>query len=165
MIFETERLEVKKLSIDDLGDFHRLHSDHEIMSKIPAPTSTLEESTAKLVSTIDAYQIERHRLRVWGVYLKTTQQFVGLCASIRVSDSCRDIGYRLLKEHWGQGMGTEVTAGLIHHLRQDISIKSLVASVDVNNIASIKILDKYMKVVPESESDEEGDEIHYHLSL
>ena len=74
MIFETERLEIKRLSLEDLDHFHRIHGDSEIMEKIPAPVLSWEESKAELVSIVNAYEVDRHRLRVWGVFLKHTQQ-------------------------------------------------------------------------------------------
>ena len=147
MIFETERLEVKKLSLDDLDDFYKLHRDPSVMEKIPAPVLNLEESKDKLVALVNAYEVEGHRLRIWGAFIKNTQHFCGLCASIGMSDQSRDIGYRILKEYWGLGFGTELTAGLIRYLRTDSSIRFLTASVDKNNSASIKILDKYMTCV------------------
>ena len=162
MIFETERLEIKKLTLDDLDDFYRLHNDEEVMGKIPAPVLSLEESRAKLISIKNAYEVDGHRLRVWGAFLKQTGQFVGVCASIGQSERCRDIGYRLVREHWGQGLGTELTAGLISELELDPSITLLTACVDRDNIASIKILEKYMTCVKEEyDADTGGYERHY----
>ena len=166
MIFETERLEVKRLSLDDLDAFYTLHSDPEVMNKIPAPVLSLEESKSKLLTLIQAYQIDQHRLRVWGAFLKQNKQFIGLCASIGVSDSTRDIGYRVLKENWGLGLGTELTAGLIKYLKQDPLIHSLSACVDKKNSASIRILEKYMTFVKEEyDADSLSYEYHYILKL
>ena len=166
MIFETERLEIKRLSLEDLDHFHRIHGDSEIMEKIPAPVLSWEESKAELVSIVNAYEVDRHRLRVWGVFLKHTQQFVGVCASIGLSDQCRDLGYRVVKEYWGQGFGTELTSGLIRYLRLDHSIEFLVACVDRNNRASIKILERYMTFVKEAYDPDTGSyERHYKLTF
>ena len=150
MIFETDRLVVGKLSYTDLDNFYKLHGDAEIMGKIPAPVLSFAESKAKLCSIVESYVVEGHRLRIWGAYLKGTGQFVGLCAAIALSEQGRDIGYRILKEYWGQGLGTELTGGLIRYLRQSTSLAFLTAAVDRENTASIKILEKYMTFVQEN---------------
>ena len=149
MIFETDRLVIKKLSLANLVDFHRIHGDPEVMQSIPAPIHSLEESSAHLSSIIDAYQVQKHRLRIWGAFLKFDDKFVGVCAAIRLRDPGRDIGYRILKKYWGQGLGTELANGLINYLSSDSSIEYLTASVDGQNIASIKILDQCMTFLKE----------------
>jgi RimJ/RimL family protein N-acetyltransferase len=165
MIFDTERLKIKKLSKEHVHEFHRIYGDKAIMEKIPAPVCNFEESKAELLSIIDAYKTYNHRLRVWGAFLRDTEQFIGVCAAISHSAQCRDIGYRILKEYWGQGFGTELTDGLIKYLKQDHSLECLTACVDKNNIASVKILEKRMTFEKEEyDSDTCRYEIHYKLS-
>lgn len=166
MIFETDRLVIKKLSLAHLDDLHELHSDPDVMEKIPAPIKSLDESHDHLKSIIHAYEEQEHRLRIWGVFLKHDGHFVGVCAAIRVSDQSRDIGYRILKRYWGQGLGTEVANGLIGYLRTDNTLEYLTACVDGQNLASIKILEHcmtYLKV--EYIADTQGYERHYKLIL
>ena len=164
MIFETDRLIIKRLSIANLNNFHKIHGDPEVMGQIPAPVCSVEESTAKLVSIIEAYERHEHRLRIWGAFLKQSDDLIGISAAIRLSDQCRDIGYRIRKEYWGQGFGTEVATGLITYLRSDHSIHYLTASVDQHNIASIKILDKNMTLLKE-EYDVETNRFERHYKL
>ena len=149
MIFETDRLVIKKLSLAHLDDFHELHSDPDVMEKIPAPIYSLDESHTHLNAIIHAYEEPEHRLRIWGIFVKNDGCFVGVCAAIRVSDQSRDIGYRILKRYWGQGLGTEVANGLIGYLRTDSTLEYLTACVDRQNLASIKILERSMTYLKE----------------
>ena len=149
MIFTTNRLYIKRLSPIDSNDFHMIHSDKELMNMIPAPTLTVVQSNSKLTSIIDAYEIKEHYLRVWGAYSKEDDRLIGICAAIRESKDCCDIGYRILKKYWNQGFASELTLGLITYLKSNSSIKKLSATVDVNNIASIKVLEKYMRFTEE----------------
>ena len=126
---------------------HGIHGDEEVMGKIPAPVLDLEASRAQLISIENAYEIDGHRLRVWGAFTKQTNHFVGVCASIAVAERSRDIGYRISRRYWGQGFGTELAAGLIRYLRLDSSIKLLTARVARDNLASIRILEKWILVV------------------
>ena len=164
MVFGTQRLEVKQLSIDNLNDFHRIYGDKEIMGKIPTSIFDLEESKAELLAIIVAYGIAKHRLRVWGVFLRHNHSMIGVCASIGISEQSREIGYRIMKEYWRQGFAKELVNGLINYLRQDSSIEFLTAEVDKNNIASIRILEKNMMFVKES-YDVETERYQYHYVL
>ena len=164
MIFGTQRLEVEQLSIDNLNDFHRIYGDREIMKKIPTSVFSLEESKAELLAIIEAYGIVKHRLRVWGVFLRHNNSMIGVCASIGVSEQSREIGYRIMKEYWRQGFAKELVDGLINYLRQDSSIEFLTAEVDKYNIASIRILEKNMTFLKES-YDNETDRYQYHYAL
>ena len=72
----------------------------------------------------------------------------------------------MIRDYWGQGLGTELTSGLIRYLRQDTSIQILTACVDRKNTASIKILERYMTFVKEVyDYDTQTYERHYQLNL
>ena len=65
MVFRTQRLEVKQLSMNNLNDFHRKYGDEEIMGKIPTSVFRLEENEAELLAIVEAYGIVKHRLVGW----------------------------------------------------------------------------------------------------
>lgn len=147
MLFQTSRLTVKELSNEDIDLFYLLHNDTEVMNLIPAPIFNLEESQTELKNLINSYQEINCRLLVYGVYNGINQDFIGTCAIIKTDSNKREIGYRLLKKHWKQGFGTELTAGLIEHLKLDTSVDILHATADKDNIASQMILSKFMAYI------------------
>ncbi|MCO4781415.1 MAG: GNAT family N-acetyltransferase [Candidatus Cloacimonetes bacterium] len=153
MIFQTSRLYIKKLALSDVNHFYKLHSDPQVMEPIPAPVLNHHSSKQELHRILNAYKVKDHRLRVYGVYLHSNDDFVGLCAIIRPDSKSRSIGYRLLKDYWGQGLGTE---GMINFLKQDKSLQSIQASVDQNNIASKKILQRFMAFVKDELNSKSG---------
>lgn len=53
------------------------------------------------------------------------------------------LGYLFSKEHWGQGYGSEMIQGLLMHCRSDKKIHSISAGVNIDNKASIRVLEKY----------------------
>jgi RimJ/RimL family protein N-acetyltransferase len=53
-----------------------------------------------------------------------------------------EIGYRIREEYWGQGIATEVTKGLIRFAYDGLGIKRVIAFVNVENAASIRVLEK-----------------------
>ena len=53
-----------------------------------------------------------------------------------------DLGYRLLKNAWGNGYGTEAAQYTVIYGLRDLKIKTITGIAHVDNIASIKILEK-----------------------
>lgn len=51
-------------------------------------------------------------------------------------------GYLLSEKVWGNGLGTELIRGLIKWCREEGDIKSISGGVEVDNIGSIKVLEK-----------------------
>ena len=155
-IFITPRLIVRKLCTSDLDLLYQVYGDEKVMSQIPLPALSLEETKAELEQIIHAYNHVNHRLSIWCIFTHERDQFVVVCASIRISAKCRDIGYRIKSTLWGNGYGTEVTNGIISYLKSDPEVKTIQASVDDKNEASIKILKKFMKL-KKKEYDPESD--------
>ncbi len=164
-IFITPRLIVRKLCTSDFDLLYQIYGDEKVMSQIPLQVLSLEETKAELDRIINAYDSANQRLSVWGIYTREIDQFVGVCASVRISSECRDIGYRIKSTLWGNGYGTEITEGMISYLKSDSEVKIIQASVDHKNIASIKILKKFMTFI-KKEYDSENDSwtSHYELS-
>src|SRR6185369_11125571 len=52
------------------------------------------------------------------------------------------VGYILAREHWGQGLGTELARGLVDRFFADETAHRVTASCDARNIASVRVLEK-----------------------
>lgn len=134
MIFETKRLRVRKLEFSDLDAFHKMQSDIEVMRYITGKAATYDESKVKLKSWIGSYT---SKINEWpfAVEIKENNKFAGICGIIQENE----IGFRLSKEYWRVGYGTELLDGLIHYTRY-LGFKKLIAEVIVANEGSYKIL-------------------------
>jgi ribosomal-protein-alanine N-acetyltransferase len=53
-----------------------------------------------------------------------------------------DLGYRFLKRHWGKGYGTESARAFISYGFDEMKLMRISAYVAVENVASVKILEK-----------------------
>lgn len=134
MIFETNRLRVRKLTISDINDFHRMQSDVDVMQYITGKPAAFEESVSKLNEWIARYET---KVMEWpyAVELKENGNFIGICGIIENNE----IGYRFLKEYWYLGYGTELVHGLIQFSKK-LGLKNLIAEVIIENKGSYKIL-------------------------
>jgi [ribosomal protein S5]-alanine N-acetyltransferase len=137
LVFETERLLVRRYNSNDLDYLYSLNCDEEVMRYI-RPTMSLEEATDFLQKNLELYS-EFPLLGRWATFDKQGE-FVGSFAVIHIPGSTDiQLGYALLKEHWGKGYATELTARGIQYAI-DNGIDPLYAVTEDANVPSQKVL-------------------------
>ncbi|QNM86180.1 GNAT family N-acetyltransferase [Polaribacter pectinis] len=141
MIFETERLLIRKLILEDLESFHSLESNPEVLKYATGNVKSLEENKVELLDLISKYLQPKNDFWIYAIIEKIDIKFVGTLALVKdgVDD---EIGYRFLEESWGNGYGAEICEGLIQYCKQ-LKIPKLVGYVVDENIASAKILERF----------------------
>jgi RimJ/RimL family protein N-acetyltransferase len=122
-------------------------NDPEVSKYLPDRIGSLEEMNSILTWLSSNYDMEAtavHRLTL-SVNLKNQKGMpLGWVTfgPLPEDETLREIGYALDPSHWGQGLATEATQGLIAYLRNWISKDTLFATVDRDNVASINVLKK-----------------------
>lgn len=144
MIFETERLTVRRLVPADLNEFHEMQGNPKVMRHVGGKAMSLEENREDLQQVIDVYTAPGNDFWVWAVIRKADRRFLGTCALIVNDDKENEIGFRFQEKHWGQGYGREICRALLQYGLRKMELKSIVAYVDKENTASAKILEKEM---------------------
>jgi len=138
MIFETERLIVRKLIIGDLDSFHEMQSNINVMKFADGEVKTLLEHQLELKELINKYQIKNNDFWIFAIERKCDAAFIGTLAFVK--DHFDDeIGYRFLEKFWGLGYGLETCKGAISYCTK-IGLKKIIGYVADENIASVKIL-------------------------
>lgn len=141
-IFKTDRLEVRHLVLSDIDNFIDLQSNPKVMHFVGSPAMSGQECEEDLQKLIRLYTEPGNGFRIWGVYFNA--ELIGTCALIQ-NEKGNEIGYRFREKFWKKGFGRELTAGLIDFVFTKLQLKDLWAEVDVENIGSVKIMDKFMK--------------------
>ncbi|QXP62380.1 GNAT family N-acetyltransferase [Polaribacter sp. HaHaR_3_91] len=164
MIFETERLIIRRLNVEDLDAFHKLESNANVLKYAIGNPKSYIENEIELKALILKYNIPKNDFRVYAIIRKTDNQFIGTVALVK--DNLDDeIGYRFLEEFWNLGFGSEVCFGLVSYCKQ-IKIKYIIAYVVDENKASAIILQKNnFMIVNEFINDENQPETKYVLKL
>lgn len=148
MIFETKRLLVRQLELNDLNAYTDLLGNIKVMQFTTGVALNKDQCETSLAKIIDYYTTKKD-FRVWAVVEKSKGVLVGNCALIRTKKGLNDIGYRFREKYWGNGYGKEIAIGLIKYCFEDLKLSSLYADVDVLNRHSVKILDHTMDFVKE----------------
>jgi RimJ/RimL family protein N-acetyltransferase len=164
MIFETERLLIRKLVFDDLQPFHELESNPSVLKYATGEPKSKIENNIELKDLILKYNKVNNDFWIYAVERKSDKLFVGTVALVK--DNLDDeIGYRFLEKYWGFGYGFEVCKGLISYCKQ-VTIEKIIAYVVDDNKASVKILEKNnFKIVNHLKNEKNEPETKYELYL
>ena len=141
MIFETERLLVRKLVLEDLSAFHDLESNPNVLKFATGDVKTFSENKKELKELIDKYTQPKNDFWIYAIELKSNKTFVGTLALVK-DNKDDEIGYRFLENSWGRGYATEICKGLITYCKQQ-KIPKIIGYVVDKNIASAKILQRF----------------------
>ena len=123
MIFETERLLIRKLVLDDLYAFHELESNPLVLKYATGEPKVFNDNRKELIGLISKYKQPENDFWIYAIERKSDKSFIGTVALVK-DDLDDEIGYRFLEEFWKLGYGSEVCVGLISYSKQ-IGLKKI----------------------------------------
>ncbi|WP_195762862.1 GNAT family N-acetyltransferase [Eggerthella guodeyinii] len=94
---------------------------------------------------------------IWGFVLKDTHELFGSGGLIWEDEwNLYQVGYNIMKSHWGCGYTTEAMREILRYAAADLGITRVAASHAKENIASAKVLEKLGFAY-------EGDGVSFHI--
>jgi ribosomal-protein-alanine N-acetyltransferase len=134
--FATERLTMRPQSVDDAESLHEAYSDVGAMTYwSSAPHMTLDETRTYL-----ARREEPSDWRGWTIADRRSGRVLGTLAAHESKPRVAEIGYMVLRSHWGQGYAFEGVSRLIDLLFDDEGYRRVWADTDPENTASNGLL-------------------------
>jgi ribosomal-protein-alanine N-acetyltransferase len=138
----TARLNLREFVASDFPAVHAYSSDARV-TKFLFFGPRDEESTAEYLEELLASQLEQPRTRFeLAVEEIASGQLIGACDLSLVESNVVDLGYMLATAQWGQGYATEIALKLIDAAFLELRAHRVISTVDVNNAASIRVLEK-----------------------
>ena len=157
-IVETERLELRPLTMDDLDALALIYRDSEVRKYFPEGTLTYEQTREELEWIIDVYYAQ-HGFGLWATRYKPTNEFIGRCGLLPWTIDGRsevEVAYLLGKAYWGRGLGTEAARAILAYGFEELHLSRLICLIDPANEASINVAVKIgMHLEKEAELDGE----------
>ncbi len=102
-----------------------------------------EQSTIEYLDGLLESQVELPRTRFeLAVEELDTGRLIGACDLSMIEGGVFDLGYMLGWEHWGKGYATEIAGALVEGAFFELRAQRVISTVDVNNRASIRVLEK-----------------------
>ncbi len=142
IIFETPRLILRRFTEADAPLILSLNSDPEIVKYVHEPTLKTVEQAEKILLDIILPQY-KNNLGRWAIHTKSDMDFIGWCGlKYRPEIDEIDLGYRLMQKAWGKGLATEAAQHTLDHGLDKLHLKIITGRAHIENIASIKVLEK-----------------------
>jgi RimJ/RimL family protein N-acetyltransferase len=159
-IIETERLVLRKLTIDDAAFLLDLLNQPSFIQFIGDRGVRTLDDTRKIILTRYIAAYERLGFGVYLTLLKKDSVPVGICGLIKrdgLDDV--DVGYAFLPQYWSQGYASESASAVLAYARNTLGIKRILGITTPDNAGSIRVLEKaglkFERMVKLSEDDVE----------
>ena len=140
---ETRRLLLREITKNDLAAVHEYASDPEVTRYMLWGPNTEEETRLFIQRTIEAQREDpRVNFNLLAV-LKVENQVIGGCG-LDYSPATLEgrFGYLLNKKYWKMGYATEIANGLVNFGFETLHLHRIVATCDVENLASAHVIEK-----------------------
>lgn len=157
-ILETERLVLRRLTMDDLDALAAIYRDPEVRRYFPEGTLTYQETREELEWIIDVYY-GRYGFGLWATIDRETDEFIGRCGLIPWTIEGRaevEVAYLLARTRWGRGLGTEAAKAVLAYAFEQLRLPRLICLIDPANEASVKVAMK-IGMALERQADLEGE--------
>ena len=142
VILETERLRLRKFTMEDAEEvFRNWGSDDEVSKYVRWAThKNIDDTKVYLESVMDKYKNNGFE---WGITLKETGELIGaMVAFINEEDNRYELGYNTAKKYWRKGYTTEALRAVMNYLINDLGIKKFRCSHAKENPASGAVMQK-----------------------
>ena len=147
--FETERLFLRKIKLDDAYIMNKEWcNDEEVCKYLPWNIHGDVNNTIKLVNMwIKEY--ENPNTYRWMVCLKETNECLGTIDIVKedIPNKVYEVGYCYKKSSWGNGYGTEALRGVVKFLFDEAEAEVVCAKHYECNIGSYKVMEKAGMIV------------------
>jgi [ribosomal protein S5]-alanine N-acetyltransferase len=142
-VLETNRLLLRKLSVDDAEDIFEYASDPDVNTFMPWDIHKSIDDTREFLEKSEENSETTGDID-WGIELKNEKILVGGITVRKWNDAnrCGDIGYVLSKRYWNKGIATEALRTVILFGFEKLCLNRIEAHCDENNIASYKVMEK-----------------------
>lgn len=144
---ETERFILREIIPTDIDGMFELDSDPEVHKYLGNKPITEREQISDVINFIRQQYLDNGIGR-WAIIDKETYDFIGWTGLKFVSDLTNnhknyyDLGYRLIKKYWGQGIATETAIASLDFAFEQLNAEEVYAIADCENVGSNKILKK-----------------------
>jgi [ribosomal protein S5]-alanine N-acetyltransferase len=163
--FETKRLLLRPLTINDLDDLHNLYSRLRVMKYITGTARSYQKTGERLKHHIADHQ--QFGFGLCAAILKETGEMIGRCGMEPVEEDHGmegDIAWMFLPEYWGQGLATEFGGAQIDYGFYRLGLVRIFATANRDNFASIRVMEKLGMTLTETSERRVEYEIFPHSS-
>lgn len=137
---ETERLALRRFTLDDLDTLARLHAD-PMVTRYLGGVKDRATTEAQMRTRILDYYEQHPGLGVWATIERATGDVAGFHVLNHIQgESDIQVGYALFTDFWGRGYATEMSVALLRYGYARLALPQINAITDLGNTASQQVL-------------------------
>lgn len=150
---DTERLSLRPWTLQDVDALYVLFADPEVMSGLHRATITSDEETRAIIEggirdwardgvgpfVIETAVGEQQVLGQAGVMIFDTRGWLPSSWSAAGSFAQPELGWALVRAHWGHGYATEAAAAILEWACRSRSLDQLVSLISPDNARSQRV--------------------------
>ena len=144
---ETDRILMRELVRADADAFFEMDADPEVHTYLGKHPITSKKEALDMINFIRQQYLD-YGIGRWAIVDKKSNEFVGWGGMKLRTDTTNDhtgyyeVGYRLLRKHWGKGYATESAKASLKYAFEVLHLDKVYAMAHADNIASRKALQK-----------------------
>ena len=145
MNLQTERLHIREISLDDIGNIHILHSlpETDQFNTLGIP-ETIRVTENIVTEWIEKQNEHPRKSYIFCLERKDSKQFTGLIGLHLKESKFRsaEVWFKILFAEWGKGLATEALKKVLEFGFRELNLHRIEAGCAVDNSASVKVLEK-----------------------
>lgn len=142
-ILETSRLTLRYITSRDAEALMPILGDAEVMQfsiiGVHSPKQIKQFIEQRLISYLE------YGFGLYAVVHKQNQELIGYCGFFIQSIEQQkevEVGYRLARKYWGQGLATEAAKAVVEYGQQRFNFQRFVCLIETENSRSIRVANK-----------------------
>ena len=140
MLLETERLHLRKYTLDDV-EKNYLYSQEESRKKgIPNEVYADIQASKENIEFILSMYEKSDFPYVYAIVLKDTNEYIGHVSLSRIPEGI-EIGYAICEKHQGKGYATEIVKAYVAWGKKELGLEKIYGEIYPDNSASRKVLE------------------------
>ncbi len=140
---ETERMRLRRVTIDDAADMFAYCSDKEVAKYVNWDAHQSMADTHIFLNLI-LNQYKGNNYVFWGIQDKQTHHLIGTInfVSWKKKHRTAEIAYIISRDYWGRGMMTEAAMRVIAYGFTEMNLVRIQARCFRENLASERVMEK-----------------------
>ena len=144
MTLQTSRLLLREWRDDDVPAFAALNADPQVMEFLPR---LLDRAESDALATRIRNRLAERGFGLWAVEVCGVAPFIGFVGlSVPSFEAhftpCVEIGWRLARDHWGQGYATEAARAALDFGFRTLGLKEIVSFTVPANRRSRSVMER-----------------------
>lgn len=141
-MIELERLRLRRFNLSDLQNMIELESDPDVMKFTPSRVPFSAERSKERLQDLISKEASHGDLGAWAAEFKDSGDFLGFFMLLNRELEFTELGFMIVKRHWGKGLTAEAAKGLVDYGFNQLKLPGISAATTQDNFASKKVLAK-----------------------